>query len=61
MSKQESDFGELIASAIIGLAGGVIIAAILSAISKPKCPYCQYEIVKGVQQCPNCNNYIQWR
>jgi uncharacterized protein (UPF0212 family) len=61
MSEQESNFGEFLASALIGLAGGVVVAAILSAMSKPKCPYCQYEIEKGMRQCPNCNNFIQWR
>jgi len=43
------------------LALGFIGLLALSELSKPQCPHCNKRINRGVQNCPHCGAYLQWR
>jgi hypothetical protein len=46
---------------IFGLVGGAIGYAILSAISKPKCPNCNKKIERNIPECPYCRVKLGWK
>lgn len=43
------------------LALGFLGLLVLSELSKPQCPNCKQRITRGVQNCPHCGSYLQWR
>lgn len=54
------DFGEFIGAAIVGIVGGLFIAAILDSLFSPKCPVCKQTIPKGANPCPKCQTSLRW-
>lgn len=43
------------------LALGFVGLWLLSESTKPKCPSCKQKVTKGVENCPHCGSYLQWR
>lgn len=58
------DTSEDILGALIGIGSGIILgmlgAAILDSLSKPRCPYCKSPVEKNATYCRNCNSYLRW-
>lgn len=54
------EFGEAIGAILLGILGGLALAAILEALTKPKCPVCKHTIEKGITICPHCQASLQW-
>jgi len=56
--------GEDILGAIIGIGSGILLgmlgAAILDSLSKPRCPYCKSPVERNATYCRNCNSYLRW-
>lgn len=47
----------------LGILGGVVIAAALSALSlkqQPTCPVCKASIPRKSNPCPRCNALLKW-
>jgi hypothetical protein len=40
--------------------GGAIAAAILSALTRVPCPYCNKPIPKGARECPECHSILRY-
>ena len=59
---EDSPILDAIAGIILGIFGGLALATILSALSKPKykCPVCGHPINYGATSCPNCYAAIRW-
>jgi len=62
VSKKKIDAGEAIAAIILGVLGGILLAAILSSIfsKKYRCPNCNNFVTKGTPCCPACNAALRW-
>jgi len=45
---------------VLGLVGGLFLAAILSAILPPLCPGCNEKIRQGTSSCPHCHIALRW-
>ena len=54
------EIGKAIGAVILGIAAGALTAAIIDALTKPKCPVCRNTINKGTAVCPHCNTWLQW-
>lgn len=54
------DFGSAVGAAILGIVGGIAIAAILDALTSPKCPVCKNAVQRGVPVCPHCSSFLRW-
>jgi hypothetical protein len=58
------DTGEDILGALIGIGSGILLgmlgAAILDSLSKPRCPHCKYRVEKNATYCENCKSYLRW-
>ncbi len=54
------DFGNTVGAILVGIVGGIVAAAILDAITTPKCPICKQNIQQGAPVCPNCGRLLQW-
>lgn len=61
-TETRTSIAEAIAGIILGIVGGIALATILSALSKPeyKCPVCGHPINYGVTYCPNCHAALRW-
>ena len=59
--KEKTDEDGGIKAFLLGLGLGTIGYAILSFLTKPRCPNCHNEIDKYTPRCPNCKMYLQWR
>ncbi len=66
MSKKDYSDGLLgaIGVTILGILGGIILAAILSALTVKSgystCPVCNSPIQRYSYKCPNCHAPLQW-
>lgn len=54
------ELGEAVGAILLGIVGGLALAAILEAVTKPKCPVCKNTIEKGIAVCPHCQTWLQW-
>ncbi len=60
MARTVEDILAGIAGVIVGIIGGLAIAAILDAILKPKCPVCNNPLEYGEEYCPKCKTALRW-
>jgi len=54
------DFSTALGGMVLGILGGILAAAVLDALLKPKCPICKEVIQRGVPTCPHCGSFLQW-
>ena len=55
------DFGTVLGGIALGIIGGMVAAAIIDALTPPKCPYCGSVVHKGDQVCGTCREPLYWR
>jgi hypothetical protein len=48
-----------IAALVVGVLGGIALSAILSALSKRRCPICGNPIPNQAALCPYCNTILR--
>jgi hypothetical protein len=58
-NNEDNDGG--IKAFLVGLGLGAIGYAILSFLTKPRCPNCDRKIDRNVPQCPFCHVYLNWK
>lgn len=46
---------------ILGVLGGIALAAIIDALIGTRCPVCGGRIEEGVPVCPHCHSALEWR
>ncbi|HEX9896425.1 MAG TPA: hypothetical protein VGA85_02020 [Dehalococcoidales bacterium] len=54
------ELGEALGAIFLGIVGGLALASILEALTKPKCPVCKNTVEKGTVICPHCSAWLQW-
>ena len=54
------DFGALLGAILLGVVGGIVAAAILDALTPPKCPYCGSTVCQGDPVCGSCGQALYW-
>ena len=54
------DLSNLIGGILLGILGGIVAAAIINALTAPKCPHCQGVVQRGVPRCPHCDIFLVW-
>ena len=63
MNDSDDISGEDILGALIGIGAGVFLgllgAAVLDSLSRPKCPYCNNPVEKNAIYCENCNTLLR--
>lgn len=52
--------GEIIAGIILGILGGMALAALLRYLSGSKCPQCNQNIPYKANPCPKCGTPLRW-
>lgn len=60
MSNGQGNLGEAIGTIIVGILGGIALAALLEWLIGPRCPVCQEQIHRGVSFCPHCQTPLTW-
>ena len=55
-----SDFENALGAVVLGVLGGIAVAAILSALTGAKCPVCNNQLIRGVRECPHCHAPLRW-
>lgn len=62
--EESYDEGENILGAIVGIAFavglGLLGAAIIGGLAKPKCPACGNSVIRNAPYCENCNTVLRW-
>lgn len=54
------DILETIIAIVLGLVGGLALAAFLSYVLPPLCPGCNEKISQGARSCPHCHIALRW-
>ena len=54
------DFSALLGGIVLGVLGGIVAAAILNALTPPKCPYCGATVRQGDPICGSCRQALYW-
>lgn len=60
MDNGGKNIGEAIGAILLGIVGGIALAAVLKYFSHPKCPVCHNQIQAGVSPCPFCCTALRW-
>lgn len=60
MSNGGKDFGVAVGAILLGILGGMILAAVLDRFGNYKCPVCHKQIQRGASNCPNCHVALRW-
>jgi len=60
MSNGGQNVGTAIGAIILGILGGIVLAALLDQFGRHRCPVCQQQIQRGVNYCPNCHIALRW-
>lgn len=56
----QGNLGEAIAVIILGILGGMALAALLEQFTRTRCPVCQNQIQRGLSPCPYCLSPLRW-
>ncbi len=57
--------GDDIGGVVLGIAAaiglGLLGAAIIDALTKPKCPNCRNSVERNTPYCKNCGTILRWQ
>lgn len=60
MSNGGKNVGEAIGTIILGIVGGMALAALVDYLTGYQCPVCQQRIRRSMSRCPNCHSELRW-
>ena len=60
MENDDDDWGGLL-GIVAGVGLGLLGAAIIDALTKPKCPNCGFAVERNTSYCNNCQTILRWQ
>ena len=58
--KPSGDTWDLIAGLVLGVVGGLTLAALYKYLFGGKCPQCNQTIPYKANPCPKCGTHLRW-